>query len=63
MKGHDFPGRFSAKEFARYANLNLFLSHNKNEMEADMSNIFQDIKDRVDLRDLVRFYGLDCELS
>ena len=59
MKGHDFPGRFSAKEFARYANLNHFLSHNKNEMEADMSNIFQDIKDRVDLRDLVRFYGLD----
>jgi len=24
-----------------------------------MSNIFQDIKDRIDLRDLVRFYGLD----
>ena len=24
-----------------------------------MSNIFQDIKDRLDLRDLVRFYGLD----
>ena len=24
-----------------------------------MPNIFQDIKDRVDLRDLVRFYGLD----
>ena len=63
MKGHDFPGRFSAKEFARYANLNLFLSHNKIEMEADMSNIFQDIKDKVDLRDLVRFYGLDFELS
>ena len=59
MKGHDFPDRFSAKEFARYANLNRFLSHNKNEMEADMSNIFQDIKDRIDLRDLVRFYGLD----
>ena len=24
-----------------------------------MSNIFQDVKDRVDLRDLVRYYGLD----
>ena len=23
------------------------------------TNIFQDIKDRVDLRDLVRYYGLD----
>ena len=55
MKGHDFPGRFSAKEFARYANLNLFFSHNENEMEADMLNIFQDIKDRIDLRDLVLF--------
>ena len=28
-----------------------------------MSYIFQDIKDRIDLRDLVRFYGLDFELS
>ena len=25
------------------------------------SNIFQDIKDRVDLKDLVRFYGLDVD--
>ena len=24
-----------------------------------MSNVFQDIKDRVDLRELVRYYGLD----
>jgi len=40
MEGQDFPGRFSAKEFARYANLNLIFSHNKNEMETDMSNIF-----------------------
>ena len=27
--------------------------------EADMSNVFQDIKDRVDLKELVRYYGLD----
>ena len=26
-----------------------------------MSNIFQDVKDRVDLRDLVRYYGLDLK--
>lgn len=26
-----------------------------------MSNIFQDIKDRVDLKDLVRYYGLDVD--
>ena len=26
-----------------------------------MSNIFQDIKDRVDLKDLVRYYDLDVE--
>ena len=63
MEGQDFLSRFSAKEFARYATLNLFFHIYKIEMEADMSNIFQDIKDRVDLRDLVRFYGLDCELS
>ena len=24
-------------------------------------NIFQDIKDRVDLKDLVRYYGLDVD--
>ena len=59
MREHDFPSKFSAKEFARYATLNLFFHIYKNEMEADMSNIFQDIKDRLDLRDLVRFYGLD----
>ena len=26
-----------------------------------MSNIFQNIKDRVDLKDLVRYYGLDVD--
>lgn len=26
-----------------------------------MSNIFQDIKDRVDLKDLVRYYDLDVD--
>lgn len=43
-KDNDFPSRFSDKEFIRYATLNLFLSHNKNEMKADMSNIFKDFK-------------------
>ena len=34
----------------------------KNVKGADMKqNIFQDIKDRVDLKDLVRYYGLDVD--
>ena len=54
-KDIDFPSKFSAQEFIWYATLNHFLSHNKNEMEADISNIFQDIKSRGEHADHTDF--------
>lgn len=40
----------------------LFYLTRPNDKGADMTqNIFQDIKDRVDLKDLVRYYGLDVD--